>query len=164
MDQHVTSLIGIMLQDFEPLPSGYSLEESIRRHMTMSNVSIGAKQLLERASPSRRHSRRSQMQLVVIEGHSLPKDPHTEAIRRAVYKEGYSQPSLEDALRIFPSISFDELHPDITSLWVMHEPVDDEVLGFTFDHNYGCIKLSAHKAEPREGWYCKTVGFIFGSL
>ena len=105
MDQHVTSLIGIMLQDFEPLPSRYSLEESIRR-----------------------------------------------------------QPSLEDALRVFPSISFDELHPDITSLWVMHEPVDDEVLGFTFDHNYGCIKLSAHKAEPREGWYCKTVGFIFGSL
>ena len=127
MDQHVTSLIGIMLQDFEPLPSRYSLEESIRRHMTMSNVSIGAKQLLERALQA--------------------------AVQQDVARGDLPLVSEED-----------EGRDHITSLWVMHEPVDDEVLGFTFDHNYGCIKLSAHKAEPREGWYCKTVGFIFGSL
>jgi hypothetical protein len=154
-----TSLVGIILQDFDPRPPRYSLEESMRNYMRSPDVSNSARNLLERASPSRCRSDRSETQLVIVEGHRLPKDPHSEAIRRVAYGQGYKQPSLEDALRIFPSISFDELSPKITSLWVMHHPIDNEVLGFTLVN--GFITLSAHKAEPREGWFCETCGFIF---
>lgn len=154
-----TSVVGIILQEFDPISSRYSLEDSIQVNLMSNNVSRGAKNLLQKASPSRRHAVGSQIQLVVIEGHQLSKDPHTEAIRRVARAQGYTQPSLEDALRIFPSFSFNELNPAITSVWVMHHPVGNEILGFTLEN--GFVKLSSHKLYPREGWFCEQVGFIF---
>jgi hypothetical protein len=151
--------VGVLLDDFDPMPERYSLEELMRRFMEAKNVSKAAKKLLQVASPSRCRTDNNTIPLVVIEGGSLPKDPHTEAVRRFASLQGYVQPSLEDALRIFPIIAFDRFSPDITSLVVMHRPVQESLLGFTLEN--GIVTLSAHKADPREGWFCRTKGFVF---
>lgn len=161
MNQISTGAIGIFLPEFPPLPKRYSLEEQMRKMMNSSNVSKGARRLLESASPSRSRHDGNMRRLILVEGKQLPKDPHTEAVNRFAKAQGLLNPSFEDLLRIFPVLSLQIFPSGIRFAAALHCPVKDQVLGFTLENNQ--IVLSAHKAEPREGWFCRNGAFIFRS-
>ncbi len=159
MSQISVGDVGILLPEFPSLPKRYSLEEYMREMMISPNVSKGARKLLESTSPSRSHHDGNMGRLILVEGKLLPKDPHTEAVNRFAKAQGWSKPSLEDLLRIYPVLSA-RLFPSGTRFVVaLHTPIKDQVLGFTLENNQ--IILSAHKAEPREGWFCRNGAFIF---
>ena len=160
MSQNVAEMVGVLLPELLERDQGFILEYFMKFHIE-NNCSRGAKDLLLSSSPSRARSDRSQKQLVMIEGSLLKKDPHTEEVRRFAKNNGWSKPSLEDALRLFSVVSFRSFSSYVQSVVVMHEPVKGMLLGITQDNN-GII-LSSHKAEPVKGWYCKNSGFVFRS-
>jgi hypothetical protein len=153
--------VGILLPELEPASRGDSLEGLMKRIINSDCVSREARDLLRSASPSRSRSDGNTKQLILIEGDALKKDPHTEEIRRFAKGEGWTTPSFEDALRLLFVVSFYSFSPCVKNIVVLHEPIRESVLGIT--NNAGAIILTAHKAEPRKGWYCKNRGFIFRS-
>jgi hypothetical protein len=161
VNQITVSTVGVLLSEFKSGEKGTPLEELIRECISSPQISRGARELLLSSSPSRSRSDGSSRQLIAVEGCFLPKDPHTEAVNRFAEGDGWSKPTLEDALRIFPLISFQGFKSGLVSLVVMHKPVKENILGFTLVD--GHIRLTAHKAEPREGWFCRNSGFIFRS-
>lgn len=163
---------GVLLPELTPITKGYSLQVLFKKFIESSISSRGAKDLLMASNPSRCITDGSNKQLIAVEGSSLGKDPHTEAIRRFSRDESWSKPSVEDSLRLFDAICSQQFNRAPTfnpgqmkAVIVMHEPVKGMLLGITFERSR--IILSAHKAEPREGWFCRLneksgqLGFAF---
>lgn len=151
--------VGILLPQFEGGVRGTPLEELMRRYIESTATSRSARELLQSASPSRCRSDGNEKRLIAREGSSLPRDPFSEAIRRCAKNNGWSLPSFEDALRVFPSISPHLFSGSTKFLVFMHEPVKEKVLGCMFLG--GVVTLTAYKAEPREGWFGENGGFVF---
>lgn len=78
----------------------------MRSFIESKSTSRGAKEFLSSASPSRARSDGSNGRLIVVEGDTFRKDLHTEEIRRFAKTEGWVSPSFEDALRLYPVMSF----------------------------------------------------------
>ena len=153
--------VGILLPEFPPLPKRYSLEEFMRTTMESDDVSKWARNLLTSASPSRCRHDGNQKRLIMVEGKYLPLDPHSEEIRRFACVQGWGTPSMEDVLRIFPALTSRSFPLGVVSVVALHKLVKDQVLGFSVEKNR--LVLSAHKADPREGWFCRKGAFIFRS-
>ena len=153
---------GVLLPILPQIPGDHSLQKFIKHLLRSDTASIGAKKLLESASPSRMRSDGNSKRLVAVEGSAIGKDPFTEKVRRFASENGWLQPSIEDALRVLSVMSFQGLPQTVRWVAVMHEPVRGEVLGFTDTGRSGII-LTSHKAEPREGWFCRNGGFVFRS-
>lgn len=153
--------VGTFLPEFPQLPKMYSLENLMKEFMISDSSSRGARDFLKSASPSRCKSDGNQKRLILVKGIMLPDDPFTEAVKRFARKEGWTQPSFEDALRIFPLITSHIFGDDVRSLVFLHEHVKKDVLGISRERER--IVLTAHKAEPREGWFCRNIAFVFRS-
>lgn len=153
--------VGVLLPDLPLLQKNYSLEGLMKEFMGSGSSSRGAKDFLRSASPSRSRSDGNQKRLILVEGRLLPKDPFTEAVKRFGSKERWTQTSFEDVLRIFPLITSHSFGEGIRTLVFLHNPVKNEVLGITREQDR--IVLTSHKAEPREGWFCKNSAFVFRS-
>lgn len=153
------TVVGIRLPELCPLAETYSLETLMREYMDSDRSSRGATDFLHAASPSRSRTDRSQKQLVLLEGKFLPKDPFSESVKRFARGRGWSVPSFEDALRIYPLITHGYFNDSMRSLVFLHEPVKREVIGISMER--GRVVLTAHKAEPKEGWFCRNTGFVF---
>jgi hypothetical protein len=154
---------GVLLPNF-PQPSGKNSLQKLIEHLLRSDVvSIEAKKLLESASPSRMRPDGNDKPLIAVEGMSIGTDPYTEKVKRFASGNGWSQPSIEDALRVLSVMSFQGLPQTVRWVAVMHKPVKVKVLGFTLDTGSGGIILTSHKAEPCRGWFCRNGGFVFRS-
>lgn len=93
----------------------------------------------------------------------MGKDPHyLGSINRFARDEGWTEPTIEDALRLFAVLSKIRFNPaTMKTIIVMHSPVNNDVLGITFKN--GGVLLSSHKAKPSEGFLCRNIGFAFRS-
>jgi hypothetical protein len=159
-ENSVVDNVGVLLLEFLPREEDFSLGEFMRSFMNHAGVSRSAKDFLLSASPSRARTDWSEKQPVMVLGEVFKKDPYTEEIKRYADKQGWQQPSFEDALRLFHVISSRDFGQGINSVVVLHKPIRDLVLGITCERE-GNI-LTAHKIESRKkGWYCKKMGFVF---
>lgn len=164
-DGSVVSSAGILLPvlpDFGRPLLGYSLQEFIGKLLLSGDVSSGAKDLLRSLSSSKMVNDGSDKRLIAVEGSSLKKSLHTEEINRFAKGEGWTKPSLGDALRLFTVMSFRSFATNVNSVVVLHEPVGEYVLGINYEK--GKLILSSYKVSPRKkGWYCKNTAFVFRS-
>jgi hypothetical protein len=158
----IDTAVGILLPELVRAEGGQSLTPLMKQHMKSSS-SRGAQDILFSSNPSRSISDGSSKRLIYVEGPTLGKDPHhLGSITAFARKQGWSEPTVEDALRLFVTLTKERFNPGaMTKIIVMHKPVNEHVLGITFEN--GGILLSAHKAKPREGFLCRKIGFVFRS-
>ncbi len=166
-DNSVVTSAGIFLPTLPYFGSchnciGYSLQEFITRLLESPDVSVRAKDLLRSIPPARRVNDGSSKRLIAVEGASFRRDLHTEEINRFAKEEGWTEPSLSDALRLFNVMSFRSFAPNVNSVVVLHKPIQEHVLGINNEN--GKLILSSYKALPRKkGWYCKDTAFVYRS-
>lgn len=152
---------GIIFVEFNSVSNKGSIEYLFSHFSNPKNKSssVKAKELLATTSPARRIASKSQHKMVLVAGFLIKKDPKTEEVRRFAKNKNWLIPSVEDALRLFSSLSECDFDSDRKRIVVMHEPVNGYVLGASIQEER--MIMTTHKAEPIKGWFCADGYFAF---